>query len=628
MALGQTPVKLYGNGTHRFPDAIETKQAQFFSANGIEGRVRANNSGVFLESPDPSAPNAASASHWSGLYDPGVKNRVCDDSASANKGVDCGSDADCGGTVGACAIESHCSSGASSPGLLCQVDSACTGGSCNAGTAVTNFPFTGRPVLESGGSRTFIAARRDMLLDSRISQTPGSTGVCIKQSGACLTDADCTTKYCNGGASKDGACTTDADCASGKCETTVCMNLLCTKAFPFAANCTSDAACVTPAGQTCWRGYNSVDLLQRADDCAVDTGSVSSPGGDGRLDVATGNGEGNCTQRQTAGAGTASSTEHQFRWRMVIDSPGIPTRASGIAKCVGGASNGSVCSLQSDCSGGFCQSRDPYEAFHLELVNENATLLRVNRDGQFSLLGPVIFGNSVNRCTHNPVIQCTTNADCPPWLGGTADVCRGQEITLTGGAYFDSTVPFSSNSSLRPLSTQLLRLANAAGNDILSYTDPQTLVDFGMEARMRCNAASGTCAANVSSVPLVFRGQGTSGSQKEWFVFANGSPPGSSLSGVRLAIRRPGASTTPGTNADGVAIEEDSTNSTTVLTTPNGYIKVRADNQPAAGLCDATHTGLLAYSTLTGVGNFCGCREVSAGVYAWRKMSDETVACP
>ena len=116
-------------------------------------------------------------------------------------------------------------------------------------------------------------------------------------------------------------------------------------------------------------------------------------------------------------------------------------------------------------------------------------------------------------------------------------MCRGDEITFGDKAYFDATLFFSSNASLRPLSTAVLRLANTAGNDILSYTDPQTLVDFGMEARMRCNAAAGTCAANVSSVPLVFRGQGTTSGSKEWFVFANGSPPASSLSPDRKSTR-------------------------------------------------------------------------------------------
>lgn len=597
------------------------------SANGIEGRFRAYSTGAFLESPDTSLPDFASASHFVGLYDPGVKNGLCSNLAASSKGATCGADSDCGGTVGACVHGSRCdTSSAGSAGNACQIDSQCAPGSCAVGTSPTNFPLKGRPVLETGGSRTFVGERRDFLVDGRPNISPGASGVCVKQGTACLTDASCAASlYCNGGVNKDTVCTVDANCPSAKCEPEYCVNLQCTKVFPFAGTCLKDADCSSPSGQTCWRGNRSFDLIVRGYDCAVDTGSVAVPGGDGRIDVAASNGEGTCVQSQTSGAGTASSSEHNWRWRVEIDSPGIPTKAAGLAKC---RNTGASCAVQADCPGSFCQASDPYETNHLELNNEaGSTVTRWNRDGQMTQLGPTVFGDGIKRCTNNPIIQCTVDADCPPWQGGTLDVCRGDDIAFDASSYVNTAIQFSSNGFIKTLPGAIFRLSDTIG-DFYSFTDGTAFADHKRDFRLQCN--DGSCAlANADSRHLKWRSR-VAGTTNEWDMYAtvgsSGAPelwtlrPGGSSPAFRLNF---GATFTSLDGSIG-----DATGGGATYDTANGYFRATRKSSTSLPLCSVSSEGLIASATAANGSRPCVCEKVdSTPTYAWRVMGGTRLGC-
>lgn len=641
------PVHTMARGTYIFPDGIQipsTSNSSFEapwyavrSSNGIEGRFRARSTGAFIESPDPNLPDAASILHFVGLYDPAVKNGVCDDTSAASKGADCGADSDCGGTAGACKRDgARCDAASTNKGVLCQVSADCTGGgACNTGTAVKNFPPQGRPVLETGGTRTFIGARRDLLVDGRPSVAAGALGACVKRGAACLTDATCAgTNYCNGGANKDSVCTVDSNCPSGKCEPEYCVNLQCTKVFPFAGTCLKDADCVTPVGQTCWRGYRSFDWIIRGYDCAVDTGSLTSPTGDGRIDVAASDGEANCVDTTTSGAGTPTSLEHNWRLRVEIDNPGTPSKSAGVARC---HNTGALCTTQAACPGSYCQASDPFEANHVEFNNEAVgNVWKANRDGQMTFTGPQIYGDGIKRCTHNPVLQCLVDADCPPWQGGTLDVCRGDDIVYDASAYIDSAVQFSSNGFLKTLPGAIMRFADTLG-DVYSFTDAASFADHKRDLRLQCN--DGSCAIpSAESRHLKFRARNTSVTS-EWDIFA------ASTAIPELWIQRPlGAnptfrlnygSATGGVTAyfDG-SIGDASGNGNSTYATANGWLRTTRKVSSSLPTCDVTTEGLLAHAGASTASRTCTCEKTDCPgggactpTYGWRVVGGNKLAC-
>lgn len=609
------------NGVHFFPDGVELGPTPATpapdapvgcftvrSSNGIEGSLCANTGGAFIQSPDPRVAGGANPQHYIGLFDPAILNGTCDATASTNQGGDCGGDADCGGVVGACKRDGSRCQGGANAGNLCQVSSDCPSGTCNTGTAVKNFPAQGRPVHETGGRRTFTINRRDFLLEGRPSIAPGQTGVCVKRETACLTDAGCTTKYCNGGANKDAACLSDGDCPSAMCETTRCVNLLCEKVFPFAGFCLRDADCTSPSGQQCRRGYRSFDFLIRGYDCAVDTGSVANPTGDGRIEVAADDGEANCVDTQTSGAGVASSLEHQFRWRLEIDSPGLASKASGIRRC---RDSGLECTVQADCPGSECRASDPFELFHLELNSEAAqTVWKANRDGQITHGGPTVFGDGIRRCTNNPAIQCTTDADCPFWKasgGGvpTRDVCRGDEIILDSTAFLHSALPVSSLGYIKTLVGAIFRMADSSDVTVYAYTDGQSFADHQRDLRLQCDDNTCTAAA-TDSRRLKLRARSGS-TTREWDVFASGTND-------QLEIRAPGS----GASTFRITAAGD-LDGTTSAGSANGYPRQTRRASSSLPTCDANALGREALATATNGARTCVCEQVdSTPTYAWR----------